>query len=183
MAEDGMPVLVVGRDLAAGERLSADDLRAARLPAGAVPGHAVVDPSAAAGAVLSGPMGAGEVLTTTRLQGPGLLVGAPAGTVGVAVPVADPTILTSLRPGDRVRVLALGTGAVVANATVLVAEAPAPESGGLVTASGGAGRLVAALDAAAVVALAAAQGPSGVSDGFVVAVLGPDTEPDHQPFK
>ena len=162
--EGGIPVLVAVRDLAAGARVGLGDLRVVRVPPDAVPARAILDASAAAGALLAGPLSEGEVLTATRLQGPGLLAGASSDTVAVAVPLADPSILAALRPGDRVRVLAVGTGAVVGDATVLVA-----------TAGSGPGSLIAALDRQAASALAAAQGPSGVSGGFVIALLNSDT--------
>ena len=71
--------------------------------------------------------------------------------------------------------LAVGTGAVVGDATVLVATAPADEVSGLVATGSGPGSLIAALDRQAASALAAAQGPSGVSGGFVIALLNSDT--------
>lgn len=169
--QDGIPVLVAARDLPAGARVGDSDLRVVRVPPDAVPDRVVLDPVSAASAVLAGPLGAGEVLTTTRLRGPGLLAGAPSGTVAVSVPLADPSILDSLRAGDRVRLLAVGTGAVVGDATVLVAIAPASDDGGLVRTSADAGSLIAALDPQAAVSMAAAQGPAGASGGFVVALL------------
>lgn len=168
---DGIPVLVATRDLPAGAQVATEDLRVVRVPPDAVPDRAVTDPATAAGAVLAGALGTGEVLTTTRLHGPGLLVGAPEGSVAVSVPVADPTILGSLRPGDRVRLLAVGTGAVVGEATVLVANSPTDDGGGLVITSARAGSLIAALDPQAAASMAAAQGPAGASGGFVVALL------------
>lgn len=173
--EDGIRVLVAARDLPAGGRLAPGDLREQLLPTDLVPDRAITDTARAAGAVLAGPMAVGEVLTSTRVLGPGLLVGAPSDRLAVAVPVSDPAILGSLHPGDRVRILALGTGAVVAAGTVLVAQPPPSDAVGFGADPGGQGQLLAAVDEAGAAALAAAGGPSGASVGFVIALLGPDT--------
>ena len=175
--DTGVAVLVASRDLPAGARLDDAAVRELRLPTEAVPARALADPPSVLGRVLAGPLGAGEVLTETRVQGPGLLVGTPIGSVAVSVPVADPTVLTAVQAGDRVRMLALGTGVVVAEGTVLVSDAPTSEMGmfagaGAGTGSGGGGRLLVAVDPAAAITMAAASGPAGVSGGFVVAVLG-----------
>lgn len=178
---DGIPVLVAAHDLATGARVGPDDLREARLPGSAVPQALVVGRERATGAVLAAPLSEGEVVTTTRLQGSSQLTGAPVGTVAVAVPVVDPGILRTLRAGDRVRILTLGTGSLLADATVLVAESPGPQEDSMTSWAGasdsGAGRLIAAVDPPSAVALASASGPAGVSGGFFVALLGSGAQP------
>ncbi len=171
--DSGIPVLVADRALAAGSLVTRADVGQVRMPHTLVPASAVLDWADLDGAVLAGPMSAGEPFTTARLQGPGLLAGAPPGTVAVAVPLADPAILPSLRPGDRIRVLAVGTGAVVADGTVLVAEPGGVDGLGLASAHETTARLLAAVDDRAAASMAAAGGPAGVSGGFLVALLAP----------
>ncbi len=99
-------VAVAARDLPAGHRLTAGDLRRAELPAWAVPPERA-DAATAPGAVLSAPVYAGEVLLAPRLAPAPLGAVAallPPGTRGVAVP-AGPAELR-LRRGDVVDVLA-----------------------------------------------------------------------------
>lgn len=163
--ETGVPVVVLTTDLPAGARPSEADLQVVLRPADTVPPAAVRDPADAAGQVLAGPVTAGEILTTARLRGSRLLTGQPTGRVAVAVALADPGIVTFLRPGDEVSVLTPGAGAVVARATVLSAQEP--ERVGAVG-LGGTGHVVVALTAAEAQAVAAATG--GADGGFVLAV-------------
>jgi pilus assembly protein CpaB len=154
-AEPQAPVLVAAHDLAAGSTLAPGDLRPATLPRDRVPASAV---AAAAGRVLAGPLGGGEVVTTSRLLGPGLLTGLPTGTVAVTLRPADPADLGAVGPGDRIDVLAgpagdtgadaLGGGSTWAGAQKLAASAlvlavPGPadgaDGGGGGTTGGGVG--------------------------------------------
>lgn len=177
--DQGRVVLVAARDLAAGSRLGLGDLRQLRLPDAVVPAAAVTAEHELTGRVLAGPISAGELLTTTRVQGPGLLAGSTQstaldpGTVAVAVPLADRAILPSLRPGDRIRVLAVGTGALIAEGTALVVETPVATSGALSLGGTDDARLVAAVTPEAAAAMAAGTGPTGVGGGFFVAIVGP----------
>lgn len=163
--DTGVPVVVLASDLPAGARPSEADLHLVLRPADTVPPAAVRDLADAAGQVLAGPVTAGEILTTARLRGARLLTGQPAGRVAVSVGLADPGMVTFLRPGDEVSVLTRGAGAVVARATVLSVQEPERVGGvGL----GGAGHVVVALTATEAQAVAAATG--GADGGFVLAV-------------
>lgn len=108
--------------------------------------------AALVGRRLSGPVAAGEVLTTTRVAGAGLLVGRPADEVAVHVPLADPGAVAMVRAGDHVDVLA-GTGETVAASALVLAvrgaDAGTGLSGGVGAALGGdGGGLVLAVTAA-----------------------------------
>lgn len=117
-----VPVLVASRDLPVGSRLGPQDVQQRTVPAAvaqwspAGPG----DVSAVIGRVLAVPVAAGQILTDRSWSASAWLAGAPAGSVAVSVPVQGAGLLHVLRPGDRVRVLAPGTGAVVAAGTVLL---------------------------------------------------------------
>jgi Flp pilus assembly protein CpaB len=101
-----VPVWVAARDLPAGHLLAARDVAAGAWPPSALPSGVVADP---VGATLAGPVRRGEPMTDARLLGAGLLTGQPAGTVAVAVRLADPGGLAGVRSGDRVDVLAGAT--------------------------------------------------------------------------
>lgn len=105
-AEATVPVVVVGRDVAAGTTLSRELVRAAALPASAVPAGAARDVRTVLSRVVAGPMRRGEPLTDARLLGPGLTAGLDA-TESAAAPVrlADRDSASLVRPGDRVDVL------------------------------------------------------------------------------
>ena len=131
------PVLVATRDLPAGHRLTADDLVSVRIPATSVPATAVVDPAAITG-VLSSPMAAREVLTSTRLV-------QPYATDGLLVPVRlpDADVAGLLRPGDVIDVLAaepvlggVSRPAQVVAERVTVATIPEPLDSGMSPTSG-----------------------------------------------
>jgi pilus assembly protein CpaB len=96
---------VAARDLPAGTRLVAGDLRDVPAPATVVPPSAL-DRSGALGEVLLAPVGAGETITAARLSGSGLLAGTPSGTVALPVRLADPGAAALLVPGDRVDLVA-----------------------------------------------------------------------------
>ena len=101
-----VPVLVAARPLPPGHLITPADLTVAGWPPEARPDGVL---AVAAGRVTAGPVGRGEPLTGTRVLGPDLLAGAPAGTVAVTVRPADPAALLLLPVGSRVTVLA-GTG-------------------------------------------------------------------------
>ncbi len=105
-APPGVPVVVAGRDLAAGAVLTRPDLRTADLPSAAVPGGSAREPASLLGRTLAGPVRRGEVLTDARIVGPGLTAGLGSQDVA-AVPVrlADAEAAALVRSGDRVDVL------------------------------------------------------------------------------
>lgn len=118
---DSAQVLVLARDVAAGERLVAGDVRTARVPTALVPDGAVPGSEDAVGAraVVDLPRGmpvVEQVLATGRFA-----VEPPAGTVVVPLVLADATGL--LRPGDRVDVLAAQDDLTGAAAEVLARAA------------------------------------------------------------
>jgi Flp pilus assembly protein CpaB len=101
------PVLVAAHDLPAGRTLTAADLRSASWPIRVTPSGGLGPAAAPAllGRMLAGPIRAGEPLTDTRVLGPGLLAGQPAGTVALPVRLGDPAAAAFVRAGDRVDVL------------------------------------------------------------------------------
>jgi Flp pilus assembly protein CpaB len=99
-------VLEAVRDLPAGRTLTGDDLRTASRAAVDAPRGRLTALTAATGRVLASPVRSGELLTDTRLVGPGLLTGQAAGTVAVPVRLGDPAAGAIVRAGDRVDVMA-----------------------------------------------------------------------------
>ena len=99
-------VVAAARDLAAGQRLSAADLKSIDLPPGASPRAALTTVDTVRGQTLAAPMRSGEVMTDRRLVQASLLEGYPAGSMLASVRVADPASLTGVRVGDRVNVVA-----------------------------------------------------------------------------
>ncbi|MET9023372.1 Flp pilus assembly protein CpaB [Actinopolymorpha sp. NPDC004070] len=110
-------VLAAARDLPGGAPISPGDLREVALPPHVVPAGVLRpgDPRAGRpagrGAVLAGPVRAGEPLTDARVLGPDLLaqVRSTAQVVAAPVRVADPGSLALVRPGDRIDLLAAET--------------------------------------------------------------------------
>lgn len=100
-------VLVAADDLPAGATVRAGDLRTASLPPAAVPPSAVpvARRDGVVGGVLAGAVGRGELVTAARLLGPGLLTGAPPGTLAVPVEVSTTLPAGALRAGDAVAVI------------------------------------------------------------------------------
>lgn len=152
-------VVVAAQDLPAGRELQPADLLEQRRPRAYAPSGSQ-SAAALVGRRLSSPVAAGEVLTTTRVAGAGLLAGRPEDEVAVHVPLADPGALAMVRAGDRVDVLA-GTGeTVVASALVLAVrgvDAGTGLSGGVGPSLGGdGGGLVLAVTAAAAGRIASA---------------------------
>jgi Flp pilus assembly protein CpaB len=121
-----VPAWVAARDLPAGLALTSAHLRAVELPSATAPEGLLEDP---VGAVLAGPMGAGEPVTAMRLVGPGLTAPDP-GAVALPVRFSDAAQVELLGVGDRVDVLATDpqagtTHTVVSSVTVLAI----PDSG------------------------------------------------------
>lgn len=102
---DLVPAAVARTDLAAGTRLTVEDVEVRRLPADLVPDGALTE--IPEGAVLADAVRRGEVLPGSRLAPAGaspLVAQLPPGTRALAVP-AGPGALP-LEPGDAVDVLA-----------------------------------------------------------------------------
>ncbi len=134
----GSAVLVAARDLPAGSRLRAGDLTLSRWSESSRPRSGYGDMHAALGRRLSSPLTAGEAITSTRISGPGLLVGAAPDAVAAHVALADAAVTDMVRPGDTVDVLRTTDGAVVARAvTVLSVDSP---DGADLLSGGGTGR-------------------------------------------
>ncbi len=100
-------VVTAGSDLPAGHALASSDLTTTLLPASLVPATAVAgrDAGQLVGGVLSAPLGRGELVTTVRTLGPGLLHGAPGGTLAVPVSLAGALPDGAVRAGDTVAVI------------------------------------------------------------------------------
>lgn len=104
-------VVTVARDLPAGTRLTAGDLRLVSLPAAFVPDGTLRSRSAAAGRLLAAPARRGEPLTDVRLLGPRLAKTYGKGRVIAPVRIADAGALALVQVGSRVDVLAAETSA------------------------------------------------------------------------
>ncbi|MDQ2757037.1 MAG: SAF domain-containing protein [Actinomycetota bacterium] len=179
--EAGVPVVVVVHDLALGARVGADDVRLERRPASERPLSAVPRMVDAVGQVTAGPVGEGELLTTTRFRGPAALAGLAPARVAVSIPLVDDGLLPVLSAGDRVTVLTPGTGASIATAApVLSVSSPDDGGAGLrgtdvlghVSSGGTGARVVLGLTAQEATSVAAAMGGASGLTGFVLALRG-----------
>jgi len=158
--DPGVPTVVMAHDVSLGSTLTSADLRVERREPDERPAGVLDELSAAIGQVVSGPVRAGEIVTSARLRGASQLVGLGPGFVAV-----------SLRPADTVSVLAAGTGQpLVTVARVLATDVPG--SGVLASTGGTQGHLVVAVTADEARALAVGLGPSAAPGGFLVAVRG-----------
>ena len=102
-------VIVAARDLSAGSRLVADDVRAIEIPLVFAPPAAVASTDGAIGQITDGPVASGEVLVTTRLAasafGPSVAPGNVVVTVGFG------SVPAGLSLADRVDAFATYAGA------------------------------------------------------------------------
>lgn len=135
-APAGVPVLVAVRDLPAGHRLGAADVRVDRWPPQIRPVSALREPSRALDATLSASLGAGEALTASRLRGAGMLAGLPTGLVASHVPLTDAGAAGMVQPGDHVDLISSPSGRVVGQDVVVLAV-DAPGGGGAAGLVGG----------------------------------------------
>jgi Flp pilus assembly protein CpaB len=130
-----VPVVVAVRDLPAGAVLTADDLELAHWPPELVPAGGGESPDELTGRTLAGALRDGEPVTDVRLVGPGFTALLEPDEQAIPVRLADLAVAASLRPGDRVDVLATAEGSdvadVVASAT-LVLFAPSEGDDGAV---------------------------------------------------
>lgn len=98
-------VVTTVRDLPAGEVLKASALTVAQIDPGLVPQGTYTSVSQLVGKQLAAPQRQGEILTDAALLGPGLLIGAPPGTVAVPLRITDPSTVQLVRTGERVDVV------------------------------------------------------------------------------
>ena len=162
-------VVVAARDLPAGHLLRPADVVVQQRPTGFAPARAAHDPGEVSGGRLAGPVTTGEVLTSGRLLGPGLLDGREDGARAVHVPVADQGALAMLRAGDTVDLVA-SAGQLLASAVTVLSVDPPSESGGFTGVTGAGGGLVAAVDEQQAARLASAP-PDAVGGRGVTVVL------------
>jgi Flp pilus assembly protein CpaB len=98
-------VVVAAHDLSAGTVLGTDDVRAVSWPATLRPATAVANTKTAVGRTVAGPVGSGEVITSSRLVSTDLAAGLPTGLIAVAVPLVDSGTAALIHAGDRVDLL------------------------------------------------------------------------------
>ncbi|MBB2892665.1 SAF domain-containing protein [Flexivirga oryzae] len=126
-------VAVAARDLPAGSRLTADDVREVRWStADRVPGRVSV--RAVPGTILTAPILAGEPFTSARVRSARTWPSVPAGRVVVGVSTGDTAITRVLQAGDRVDLIDTGKGATIAVAVpvlAVIAETAAAHGTGL----------------------------------------------------
>jgi pilus assembly protein CpaB len=167
-ARSGDPVVVAARDLAAGARLSAGDVRLKPWPVDLRPAGALTRIDEAVGHRVTGPVRAGEALTTTRLVGAGLTLGLPPGLRAVPVQVSGAGLVQA---GDSIDLLvadppdASGAGPPVAHVLAEAARVLAVTSAPTTDPSGGPASLgiVVAVDRAIALKIAAAAGRTVVA--------------------
>lgn len=131
-------VVVLARDVPAGTELTGADVRLAALPRDLVAPGMLRAPGEAVGEQVAVGLPAGFPVAAEVLVGPGLASGVPPGQVVVPVRLADAAVARTLRPGDRVDLLAAtadsaasaGGAQVVASAALVVALDES-EGGGL----------------------------------------------------
>ncbi|HRW18133.1 MAG TPA: SAF domain-containing protein [Dermatophilaceae bacterium] len=159
----GVPAVVASRDLPAGHRLVAADLVVRQVDPAMVPAAPLPAADSLIGRTVTGPVGAGELVTASRVLGPGVLAGRPSGEVAVGVALADPTMLAVLRPGDRVRLLAAGTGAIVVETALVLGRAGGGADGSTSTLGAGEGLGLGGAGGAGVVLSGAGLSGAGLS--------------------
>lgn len=101
-------VLAAARDLPAGANLAGNDLRTVSVPPALVPDGTFADSYGVDGKQLAAPLRQGQLLTDAQLVGPGLLTGAPPGSVAVPLRMADPSSIQLVSPGQLVNVVLTG---------------------------------------------------------------------------
>jgi pilus assembly protein CpaB len=124
-----MQVLVAARDLSGGSTMGRGDVRLVTIARSGVPPSALTTDDDVIGRTVVGPVAEGEMVTSTRLVGAGLVSRLGPDQVAAPVRVADADAVSLLRTGDRIDVFA-ATGAgdtatgVVRDALVLVVPRP-----------------------------------------------------------
>lgn len=137
-------VVVAARDLPAGHRLAAADLRTVARTTAWLPEGLPDEPT---GAVLATPLRRGEIVTDVRLLGPGLTFG--GNRVAVPVRVPDAGAVAVLDPGMSIDLVGVPAGEGSASRVVVrdaqVLALPGDDTAGLAPGGGsgpGSGRLV-----------------------------------------
>lgn len=105
-------VVVMARDVAAGETLALSDVSVARVPSSALPATALgSNPEEAVGRVLVAAASTGEILTSTRLLSSDLIADFGM-TDGHLIPLtlAEPEIARNLHHGDTVNIVSTVEG-------------------------------------------------------------------------
>jgi pilus assembly protein CpaB len=122
--------VVAARDLAAGARLTTDDIRTVRIARSLMPTAGALTESSSTGRVLAAPVRAGEVITDRSVIGRSLVAGYPIGIVATAIRLPDADIAALLRTGDHIDVYAavaeVGQPASLVAADVAVIAVPEP---------------------------------------------------------
>jgi pilus assembly protein CpaB len=183
-SEIQVPVVVAGDDIPAGTVLTAEHLQLSHMAPSGLPDAAYEAPDPLIGQQLASPVRRGSIFTDASIVGPGLLTGAPPGTVAVPVRPADPSTLQLLGPGQRIDV-ALSTGngyeegsstRILAHDVVVLWTSTVEQDAQWLGAPGGEGLVVVAAGPDEATALAGAS-----SSGQVHLVLtGSDRQPPSQ---
>ena len=113
-------ILAAAHDLPGGAPVTSDDLVSTALPKQAVPAGTFRTRTPLEGRILAGPVRAGEPLTDARLVAPGLVRQLPVDTVAYPVRIDDADVVSLLRTGDHVDLVAAGS----ATSTTVARSAP-----------------------------------------------------------
>jgi Flp pilus assembly protein CpaB len=135
-APRGVPIVVAGQDLAAGQVLTRGDLAVGDWPTDLSPEGAVADPGTLVGKALGAGMSRGEPVTAARVRGPGLLAGVQTGLVAAHVALADPAMAAMASPGDHVDLISSAGKVVAMDVAVLAVDAGSAGSGSWSAGSG-----------------------------------------------
>lgn len=98
-------VVTAVKDLAAGEVLDSSALTLTQVDPEIVPKGTYSSLEQLVGKRLAAPLRSGQILTDAALLGPGLLIGAPPGTVAVPLRVTDSSTVQLVRTGELVDVV------------------------------------------------------------------------------
>jgi len=122
-------------------------------------------------------MSRGEPVTAARIRGPGLLTGAPTGTVAAHVRLADPAMATMTTAGDHVDLISPGGKLVAAAVAVLAVDASTTGTGGWSTSptSSSPGGVIVAVTPDAAKRLATVDPSGQLDDTFSLVLRGPRT--------
>jgi Flp pilus assembly protein CpaB len=126
-------VLAAAHDLPGGSPVTSRDLVSADLPKQAVPAGTFRAGASLVGRVLAGPVRAGEPLTDARFVAPGLVRGLPGDAVAYPVRIDDSEVVSLLRTGDHVDLVAAGSTSsttVARSAPVIALPGPADTARG-----------------------------------------------------